>query len=74
MDYRSEDQTLVAEGETGLGTGMSVFEPSTSGNNLGLLEFKWEMVITSFGYKACGVKIAAMGSDTAVLMACYEWR
>jgi hypothetical protein len=61
----------VTAGETGSGSGMSVFKPSTSGNNKGLLEFKWEILISGW---PCGVKIAEMGSDTAVLMSCYEVR
>ena len=47
LDYRSADETLVAAGEVGSGTGMSLFSPSISGNNFKLIEFKWEMIITS---------------------------
>jgi hypothetical protein len=47
LDYRSPDEILVAAGEVGSGTGMSLFSPSISGNNLKLIEFKWEMFITS---------------------------
>ena len=70
LDYRAADEILVAAGKLGYYTGMSLFSPSTSGNNLGLLEFKWEMLITTPGWSACGIKIAQSPSNFAVLLAC----
>ncbi len=70
LDYRSADETLVAAGEVGSGTGMSLFSPSTSGNNLGLIEFKWEMLITTAKWLACGIKLATFPSNYAILLAC----
>jgi hypothetical protein len=49
---------------------MSLFSPSTSGNNLLLIEFKWEMYITTADWYACGIKLAPFPSDYAVLLAC----
>ena len=70
LDYRSADEILVAAGEVGSGTGMSLFSPSTSGNNFLLIEFKWEMYITTADWYACGIKLAPFPSDYAVLLAC----
>ena len=70
LDYRSADETLLAAVKLGYYTGMSLFSPSTSGNNLGLIEFKWEMLISTHGWSACGIKLAQSPSDFAVLLAC----
>jgi len=64
----------VAAGEIGSGAGMALFSKSLSGNNFGLLEFKWEIRLTDSGWTACGVKLASKGSYRAILLACSPKR
>ena len=74
LDYRPEDETLVAAGEIGSGTGIALYRPSLSGNNLGLLDFKWEMSITTADWAVCGVKLPPTGLDTVLILACNQKR
>ena len=41
LDYRADDHTLAAAGDFGGVSGMAIFQLSNSGDNLGLMEFKW---------------------------------
>jgi hypothetical protein len=53
---------------------MSLFSPSITGNNLRLIEFKWEILITTAYWQACGIKLAPFPSDYAVLLGCNTKR